>query len=421
MIMMKRNTHLFLLLGMITIAGLFSCGEDRWAEYYPLTGRDLWIDSVMREEYLWFEDIPKTNNLNYFLAPEAFLTKIKSTKDKGYSSVDTLYDTPPASYGFEYNLYRMADNDKAYMALVKYIMPHSPAEDIGLNRGDWILMVDDNFITKETELLLIEGESRKLLIGRYVESENDEGEKISSIESYREVNLPAMRSVEDFPIPAYNVFTNESSRVGYMVYNSFDNKYRNELLELSQLYKENNVTDFILDLRYNEGGDMESMQLLASILAPANKLGSPLASLVYSEKKKSKNHELNLDANLLQGGSNLNLNKLYVLTSSTTGSAAEMLINCLKPYMDVVIVGGTTKGVTVATETFASNKYLWVLRAVVCEVFNSNNEADYASGFTPDVKVNQLNDYSKVLPLGDTNEELLSVALGVINGSIELQ
>ena len=88
--------------------------------------------------------------------------------------------------------------------------------------------------------------------------------------------------------------------------------------------------------------------------------------------------------------------------------------------MDIVIVGGNTKGEVVATESFPSNKFLWVLRPVVCEVFNSEGEADYASGFTPDYAVSALSDFAKVLPLGDPNEELLSAALGIIDGSIVL-
>ena len=92
--MRRRNIQLFLLLGVLAMTSLFSCGVDRWPEYYKWTGRDLWIDSVMREEYLWFEDIPNTKDLNYFLEPDAFLKKIISPLDKGYSSVDTLYATP---------------------------------------------------------------------------------------------------------------------------------------------------------------------------------------------------------------------------------------------------------------------------------------------------------------------------------------
>ena len=376
--MRRRNIQLFLLLGVLALTSLFSCGVDRWPEYYKWTGRDLWIDSVMREEYLWFEDIPDSKNVNYFLAPEAFLKSIRSSLDKDYSSVDTLYATPTPSYGFDYSLYRISGNDTAYNALITYVIPESPASEVGLKRGEWIMQINDDYITKKTEKLLTEGENQKLLVGKYVSAVNDDGEDESKIESYRDVVL------------------------------------------LSQFFKDKDITDLVLDLRYNAGGEMECVQLLADILVPADKLNSPFASLEYSQKRKYKDHELTLDSKLLQGGVNLNLSKVYVLTSSTTAAASEMLINCLRPYMTVITIGTTTKGETVATESFPSNQFLWVLRPVVCQVFNSEGEADYTKGFTPNYAVSELSDFAKVLPLGDPNEALFSAAIGIIDGSIVL-
>jgi len=416
--MRRRNIQLFLLLGVLALTSLFSCGVDRWPAYYPLTGRDLWIDSIMREEYLWFEDIPDSKDLNYFLAPDAFLKKIISPLDKGYSSVDTLYATPIPSYGFDYTMYSIADNDTAYNALITYVIPGSPADEGGLKRGEWIMMINDDYLTKKTEKLLTEGESRKLLMGKYSTEEDEEGEEVGIIQSDHVATLPASRPVEDVAIPAYDVYTSGTLNVGYLAYNNFSTEDNSELLRLSKFYKEHNVTEFILDLRYNAGGEMECVQLLADILVPSDKLGSSLASLEYSQKQVARNRDLTLDADLLQGGSNLNLSKVYILTSSTTAAASEMLINCLKPYMDVVIVGSTTKGETVATESFPSNQFQWVLRPVVCEVFNSLGKAGYAKGFTPDYAVNGLSNFAKILPLGDPNEALLSAALGIIDGSI---
>lgn len=117
---------------------------------------------------------------------------------------------------------------------------------------------------------------------------NEEGEEEGSIESYREANLPASRPVEDVVIPAYALYTSGTLNIGYLAYNHFSKEYNSELLRLSQLYKEKGVTDFILDLRYNDGGEMECVQLLADILVPADKLGSPFASLVYSQKRQYK-------------------------------------------------------------------------------------------------------------------------------------
>lgn len=60
--------------------------------------------------------------------------------------------------------------------------------------------------------------------------------------------------------------------------------------------------------------------------------------------------------------------------------------------MTVITIGTTTKGETVATESFPSNQFLWVLRPVVCQVFNSEGEADYTKGFTPNYAVSELSD-----------------------------
>ena len=216
-------------------------------------------------------------------------------------------------------------------------------------------------------------------------------------------------------------------KIAYLAYNSFtagtaesNEKYNNELRTFSQQCKQLNINNFILDLRYNSGGEMECVQLLADILVPADRLESPFAFLQYNDKQSSKNRDLILDSQLLQGGANLNLPKVYIITSGTTAGAAEMLINCLKPYMTIVLIGQTTKGEYVATETFINPQYPWALRPVVCEVFNSNGEANYSTGFKPDISINETSYLQYYLPLGDPNEILLNTALGVIAGAIEL-
>ena len=140
----------------------------------------------------------------------------------------------------------------------------------------------------------------------------------------------------------------------------------------------------------------------------------------YNDKQSAKNRDLILDSQLLQGGTNLNLSKVYIITGSTTAGAAEMLINCLKPYMTVVLIGQTTKGEYVATENYINPKYPWALRPVVCEVFNSKGEADYSAGFKPDIPINEASYLQYYLPLGDFNEILLNTAIGVIAGVIEI-
>lgn len=413
---MKKRYLQLLLLATLAMPFLASCGVNRWEEYYPLTQRDMWIDSLMREEYLWYKDIPSSENLNYFSEPATFLNSLLSSLDDGYSRIDSLYDVPETGYGFDYTLYSIADNDTAYNALVTYIIPGSPAEEAGLKRGEWIMMVDNEYITKKNETILTEGTAKKLLVGTYGETTDEEGETVGFIKADRETQLPGTRDVQDKDIPVCQVLEQNGKYIGYMLYNTFSPDNANEVKQYAQQFKDNNVSDVVLDLRYNAGGDMESVELMAAILAPANQIGYTLAQLKYSDKKSTKDRTLTLDESLLQGTANLGLTRLYVLTSTTTAGASEMLINCLKPYMDVFIVGEKTKGQTVATEPFCSQKHSYCLRPVVCEVFNAQGTADYASGFTPDEQAGSLSNLATVLPFGDPNETLLAKAIALING-----
>lgn len=429
--MKRRNLLLFPVLGVLALITLLSCGQDRWTEYYPLTERDLWIDDVMRQDYLWYEDIPSSKNLNYFLEPEAFLKSVLSSKDKNFSTIDTLDNTPVPSYGFDYTLYKLATSDTVYNALISYVIPNSPAADAGLERGEWIMLVDGDSITKKRETLLTEGGARRLLIGKYQivkDEENEEDKGTGVIQSDREANLPATRAVTDDAIHKTAIFQiNGTYRVGYLAYNSFTagttdsgQEYNDALRQFSQSCQQAGVNNFVLDLRYNAGGEMECVQLLADLLVPADKLDSPFAFLQYSDKQSAKNRDLILDSQLMQGGVNLNLPQVYIITGGTTAGASEMLINCLKPYMTVVLVGQTTKGENVATAPYLNPDYPYILRPVVCEVFNSEDESDYASGFSPDYPINESSYLQNFLPLGNPDETLLNTALQLIVGNIKL-
>lgn len=51
---------------------LASCGQDRSGEYYALIGAKTWMYEVMQQHYLFYEDLPAEEELNFFDKPEDF-------------------------------------------------------------------------------------------------------------------------------------------------------------------------------------------------------------------------------------------------------------------------------------------------------------------------------------------------------------
>ena len=226
----KRSRLLFIPFFFITlILNLSSCGEDRWPEYAAETAQDEWIDSIMRKNYLWYQEIPQSKYLNYFSAPSTFLQSLLyRAQDNLYSYVDTVQIVPEPTYGYNYIIQKALDNDTAYYALVSYVLPDSPASDAGLKRGDWIMKVDGEVILRTNQVELLDsGDAMDLTIGKYemetVEDEDGGTSTVAKVVETGETWMAAIRSVENNPIHYYTVLTTEAGiKLGYMVYSRFE-------------------------------------------------------------------------------------------------------------------------------------------------------------------------------------------------------
>ena len=428
--MKARNILIFIWGALLAPIYLTSCGEDRWAAYADQTQTDRWIDDTMRVWYYWNQDIPNTQKLNYFKEPFTFYASLLSPNDGNgrfhYSTIDSLVSTTRSipytdySYGFQFTTNRVENNDTALYAHVLYVAPESPASAIQLERGDWIMKMNGEPITSKNYTKLYGDNAMELTVGFYDVSKD-------TIIAYKESkNIASARTINDNPVHYKNVYARGNKRIGYLVYNHFSsgathssNEYNNDLRNASQYFAGQQVNELILDLRYNNGGLLSSAELLCALLAPAHQLGQELGFLEFNRRFTPRQVPFTLDANLIQSGVNLNLSTLYVLTSSQTASASEMLINCLKPLMEkVVVLGTTTEGKNVGSRTFVNQEVMIAMSPIVCKIYNSKGESNYEKGLTPDLAVNENSNLPRFLPFGDPNELMLYTALGVIDGSI---
>lgn len=425
---MKARNLLIVLAGLLVMPLYFGgCAVDRWEAYAGQTRTDRWIDDTMRVWYYWKQDIPHTNDLNYFSPPFEFFASVLSEQDgkdgQPFSTIDSL-DAPATrgvpstdyGYGFQYTTNHVEDNDTALYARLLYVSPDSPAGEAGLERGDWILEMDGEPITENNYSRLNGGEGITLTVGYYDAAQD-------TILAYAEPQtLTPARTFYDNPVHYRNVYVSGSKRVGYLVYNHFtggltesSTEYDDDLREAFSYFATEQVNEFVLDLRYNNGGQLSCASLLCAMLAPSSALGQTLAYLEFNESIGEQ--EMVFDESLIQGGANLNLSRLYVLTSTETASASEMLINCLKPYMEVVLVGGTTVGKNVASRAFVNEELMLEMRPIVCKLYNADRESEYAEGFTADVSVDENGDMARFLPFGNPDELMLYTALNLINGT----
>lgn len=386
-----------------------------------------WIYEVMDEVYYWRLNLgtpiaATSDPSDYF---ESLLYKPTDRFSVIYPDYQELINSLSGisvDPGYEFQLYRITDSDNVY-AEVLYVKKNSPASSNDLKRGDVIVAINGTQITVNNyRELLGQAETTHTITALRFDEETQGYEQLVDI------SLTPVELAED-PNFLDTVYTINNQKIGYVVYNFFapgteeDNtKYDNEMDAIFAKMKAEKITNLIVDFRYNGGGYVTSAVNLASLIAPGvsnsdifskTKYNSFLASEI-PELSSVKTAFLNKAENL---GNTLSGNRLYVLTSSGTASASELIINGLKPYMDVFLIGDVTYGknvgsIAIEDEENPENKY--GLLPIVTQSFNSLDESDYSTGFTPNIPINE--NTERLRMLGDVNEIMLRTALEEITG-----
>lgn len=417
---------------LVALLVVQSCKTDDKVPDLSDASTNEWIYKIMTDYYLWYKDVPEKERLDFSLSPDKFFESLLSEEDGVkygdswlvFSRIEKKEEETKSlsgsdSYGFEFASYKAGNY---YCALVLYVLPDSPAAEAGLKRGDWIVALGSDSPNVTNTSSFYKGGATTLLIADVVQ----EGDRMSFVRR-GELSISASRPVVDTPFLKDSVYAIGDKKIGYLVYNSFSagpddesDEYDVRMKEIFARFKSANVDEFVLDLRYNQGGLVTSAQLMTSLLAPANALGKTFCLMEYNDKHTDSNDALLLKKDTELGNANLDLKRIYVLTGQTTASASEAVINCLIPYMkreNITLIGEKTVGKRVGSNTFGTKEdYGWLLHPITLRIFNAEHEADYANGFVPDVEMEELIVGEKILPFGDTNEMLLGEAIARITG-----
>lgn len=409
---------------------------------------DVFIWNGLRQYYLWVDDVP--NLVDPLFNDESQLAQFLNTYDDheelftdllyrygeidkwswivdDYVELENLFQGITTSMGFEYGLVRISNSENIF-GYIQYIVPDSPADDEGLTRGEIFISIDGQTLTINNY--------RELLFGR-------DAFAISFADIVDNTITPNGKTVDltavvlhENPIHFSQIIDVDGTKVAYLVYNGFISTYDFDLNDLFGTYKTEGVQELILDLRYNGGGSVRSATYLASMIYDTDtdliftrsQYNNLLQDYLLNEYGSSffDNPLLNeiaaTDNNPAAPINTLNLNRLYVLSTSGTASASELIINGLNPYMDVVIIGTNTHGKYVGSITikdYDSNGKLnpnhkWAMQPVVFKTTNSEGVSDFVDGFAPAVLAKE--DLSNILPFGDANEPLLKAATDHIRG-----
>lgn len=444
---MKKIIHLTKVL-LISLFTFQSCQKDNDdAVINPTTNLEVqnFIWKGLNQYYLWQTDVPNLadNRFANQTALDAFLVnytvpqnlfdalRVSSTIDRfswmvdDYVTLEQSLQGTTKNNGVEFGLSYKPNSTTDIFGYVRYIIPGSDAANKDIRRGELFTAVNGTQLTVSNYQNLLFGTNDNFTLNMA------DYNGTTVVSNGKTVALTKTLLTEN-PILINKVITVGTKKIGYLMYNGFYADFDTQLNNAFGELKSQGVTDFVLDLRYNSGGSVRTATYLASMIT------GQFTGRVFAKQQWNSKINAYFEANNPNGLRNfftdkigttpinsLNMTKVYILTTKSTASASELVINGLKPHIDVVQIGDITTGKNVGSVTLydspdftATNrnpKHKYAMQPIVLKIVNSADFGDYFNGLTPTHELKET--ISTFGVLGDVNEPLLKLAIGKITGT----
>lgn len=400
----------------------------------------LWMRSWTNDTYLWYDEVEDNDPANFTIA--GYFDQLKTTeltptgtlKDNFHFSratdeYNTLTQTGVSSgYGFEWEFVSLVTPREL---IVQYTEPNSPAAQAGIPRGASLKTVDGvDFVNANTQ------EAVDVINAGLFPSESGKTTNFTfDLVDGSELTVSVTSAnIEVSPVQNVRILDTDIGKVGYFQFNTFIRTAQDSLISTFEQFIDNNVTELVIDLRYNGGGLLALASQLSYMVAGPNQTNNAIfETLQFNDKYPTTNpvtgstirptpfysNEIDYNEGVLTNTllPSLSVSTVYVITTGSTCSASEAVINSLRGIdVEVVQIGSPTCGKPYGfypTDNCGTTYFTIQFQGV-----NNKGFGDFADGFIPTSTPNfafelpgcsVADDFTN--PLGDANEGMLAAAL----------
>jgi len=465
-----------LFLGLIAVLFSFiltSCEKDSPVDTSNDTINPVsqFVYDGMSTYYLWANEVVNKKPTVADTDPEAYFYRILNSTDTqhGWSwitdDVDALmadFSGESLSFGYVLSFYLIGNDPYAY---IKYVYPNTPAAKAGLQRLDFIGKLNDVKLStvQQNGYTYISDRDYDLLFGNSAVKFTTYKLSGTTLVQDKEVTITPDKTPKD-PVIYSNIYTIGEKRIGYLFYADFVDDFDYRLYEVFDAFKTAEITDLVLDLRYNHGGAVTSAIYLSSMIAPRTAVENKSPFIVmnyndllnrsfdkwYNEAAEADKYKYDrkdylgtyTSSNKNPLDVNLDLKQVYIIATGDSYSASELTTFCLKPYMEVVHIGNKTGGKYAASWTLHAYDTLpdengnvravpiydkneltseekqslknWAMQPIVAK-YTDKDGFDFSAtdGLIPNPEISE-GPYYEWKPIGDLKDKLLGQAIYLI-------
>lgn len=366
---------------------------------------NMFLRSWTNDLYLWYSEVPDTSpsgfsTENYFKTLKTMATTA-SGRDK--DQFHFIYPTDvwedlsesgiEVGYGLQWIILSGAPPREVVVAFVE---PNTPASNLNVVRGAEVVTADGVDVVNAGSDSAVDQLNAAFFPAEAGEQHTFTIREISG--ATRTITLNSI-AVTHQPVLVSRTIDQSGVPVGYLLFNDHIATAESQLIGAVTSLRNANVQDLILDLRYNGGGYLDIASELAYMIAGgARTSGQTFERLVFNDKYPNTNPitgqplqptafhttAVGLDPSTPEGTPlpTLNLNRVYVITSSNTCSASESIINSLRGVgVAVYQIGSTTCGKPYGF--YPQDNCGTTYFSIQFEGRNAQNFGNYPDGFTP--------------------------------------
>ncbi|MBT4162121.1 MAG: peptidase [Gammaproteobacteria bacterium] len=363
------------------------------------TDENYWLRSWSNDLYLWYGEITDVDPAS--LSPEDYFDEMKTfattpsgaAKDKFHFTIPTedWIDQSQSGISGGYGAtFAFLSSSPPRQIVVAYTEPDTPATapETNLQRGDTILEIDGADLISGNDL-------DTLNAGLFPGDNETHSFVIQQIDgSVRNVTMTSTQ-ITSAPVQNVSMLETETGLVGYMTFNDHIRTAEQQLIAAVEQLDAGNVTDLVLDLRYNGGGFLDIANEISFMIAgPSAATGQVFEALQFNDKHTQFDPVTGnpLEPNTFHttpqfsSGSplpSLDLARVFVLTGPGTCSASESIINSLRGIdVEVIQVGTTSCGKPYGFYPFDNCGTTYF--SIQFRGVNNKNFGDYSDGFSPE-------------------------------------
>ena len=384
------------LICLLAFASLTACGGGGDGSTAPQTGtaacsvdgqKQFVLDNLYAW-YLWNDLLPAGINIADYASPEDLVIEVTTTfgpqnannepidlfSSVGSLQADSQYFGEGKYEGFGFS-WRFADQAQTDFRITR-TFAGSPADvggtGGGLARGQRVLALNGRTLA---DITTNEGVSAFFDANDSVDFDGQE------VDGTPFSTGPISKAVVTIPpIPQWQVIDAGGGRnIGYMELATFISTADAEFDTVFQAFRDANVNDVIIDLRYNGGGLVSTAELLGDYLGGSVAQNLVFSSTEFNADRAAQNNSTTFFSLL---GNSVSLSRLIVIASRGTASASELVTNGMIPHVDVAIVGDRTYGKPVGQIglEFCDK----ILRPTSFRLANALGDGDYFDGLPVD-------------------------------------